>query len=566
MHRSVKHVSVSLVLICLAFVNAQPPPRNGRGGGFLRPISPPRFRRLRGTTISNTDSECKRQTVRSLTGRCTSAIDPALGEARRAQFSYFDVDSRTFNDEGLKSARVISNIVSDQNGDTSNRNRINELFVFFGQFIDHDFASTPLSDEEEPIQVPDDDEHLSQSNLAFRRSSRQRTSSSSRKERPISVLSSALDLSTVYGTDSERNKFLRVSNSCKLKTSSGNYLPFNTGNFINSPSTSSRFYLAGDTRANEHPMLTVMHTLFVREHNTICERLDEAVPDMSPSDKYEAARAINIAQYQKIIYEEWLPTMIGRSMGRYRGYQPDVDPTISLEFTTAGFRVGHTMVGNGVSRIDSRGRRLPLIGMEEMFFRAGNFKQGDMEDFLRGAVGTRAQQVDTMVVDALRNFLFTNVRSEEGIDLVALNLQRGRDHNVPHYNDLRERFTGRRARSFGDVTRNRGTQARLSEAYDSVDDIEAWIGLMAEDPSGSAAMGRTNVELWKREFTRLRDGDRWFYLDNDRHGAIPTEVLDAVPGLSRDLFSGRPLFEDLLKRNTALESRAFSTVPGVFRV
>lgn len=515
--------------------------------------------------MSNIATECQSQTVRSLTGRCTSAIDPALGEARRAQFSYFDVDSRKFNDEGLKSARVVSNIVADQSGDTTNKNRINELFVFFGQFIDHDFALTPLSNEHKPIPIPDDDEHLSQSSLEFRRSTRQKISSSSTKERPITVLSSALDLSTVYGTDTDRNNFLRKPNSCKLKTSSGNFLPFNTGNFVNSPSTSSRFYLAGDPRANEHPMLTVLHTLFMREHNTICDRLEQAVPDMSSSEKYEAARAINIAQYQKIIYEEWLPTMIGRSISSYTGYKPDVDPTISLEFTTASFRVGHTMVGNGVSRIDSSGKRLPLIGMEEMFFRAGNLKQGDMEDFIRGAEGTLAQQVDPMVVDALRNFLFSNVQSEEGIDLVALNLQRGRDHNIPRYNDLRERFTGQRARSFGDVTRNLATQARLSEAYDSVDDIEAWVGLMAEDPSGGVGMGLTNAEIWKREFTRLRDGDRWFYLDNDRHEAIPTEVLDKVPGLSRDLFSTRPLFEDLLKRNTALGSQPFGSVPGVFR-
>eukprot|EP00178_Gracilaria_changii_P004374 TRINITY_DN1690_c0_g1_i1.p1 TRINITY_DN1690_c0_g1~~TRINITY_DN1690_c0_g1_i1.p1 ORF type:complete len:569 (-),score=80.14 TRINITY_DN1690_c0_g1_i1:367-2073(-) len=558
-----------LCLLSVAFSQA-PEPGRGVGASFFTalPPSPPRssFFTLSTAPLENVDPECAALPLRTLTGRCTSAVDPNLGEARRAQFSYLNVDSRNFAGAGLESARVISNIVSDQSGNTLNSLRINELFVFFGQFIDHDFALSPLSDVEEDIEVPEGDPDLNVDHLAFERSVRGLISASSAEERPITALSSALDLSNVYGVDPQRNSFLRVPNSCRLKTSAGNNLPFNTGGFANSPSTSAALYIAGDTRVNEHPVLTTIHTVFLREHNNICDLLEDALPDMAPESMYEAARAINIAQYQKVIYEEWLPTILGRPLPRYTGYQDNVDPTISLEFTTAGFRLGHTMVGNGVSRIDANGRRLPLITMEEMFFRESNLATGDIENFVRGAAGTRAQGVDPFVVDALRNFLFRNVPEEAGLDLIALNVQRGRDHNVPRFNELRRFFLGSAASSFSQISSDPVVQQRLQDAYGTVDNVEAWPGLMAEDKQGAVGLGRTNAELWRTEFTRLRDGDRFFYLDNARHNQIPQNVLEALPEVDIAIFSGQSMFNRILLRTTSINRGDVSAGINVFRV
>ncbi|CAN8069911.1 unnamed protein product [Agarophyton chilense] len=418
---------VSALSVFLAWAVAQPPSLIGRGFPFLLPIPPPNSLNLESSTAFDVHPECATLSVRTLSGRCTSAVDPALGEARRAQMSYLDVDSRNFNDARLKSARVVSNAVADQREDIPSKSRINELFVFFGQFIDHDLVSTPVSDVE--------------------------------------------------------------------------LVPF--------------------------------------------------LAARSPSALYETARAINIAQYQKIIYEEWLPLMLGRSMKKYQGYQATVNPTVSVEFSTAGFRVGHTMVGNGVSRMDAFGRRTN-IAMQDMFFSGSNLKGGDIEQFVRGAMKTRAQQVDTKTVDALRNFLFSNVRGEEGIDLVALNLQRGRDHNIARYKQLRQFLTGVGPSSFSDISRDRSKQTLLETAYDKVEDVEAWVGLMAEDNSFSSPMGATNTELWRREFERLRDGDRWFYLDEERHGAIGEGVLSALPLIRAGIFSSAPLVGQILRRNTNL--------------
>ncbi|KAI0557010.1 hypothetical protein FGB62_358g02 [Gracilaria domingensis] len=545
----------------------------GRGVNEYSPLPRRRSPRQAALSISSgsapaapDDAECVATTTRTLSGRCTTLIDPTLGEARRPQFSYLGVDSTKFAEDGLPSARVISNIVANQTADSRNSRRLNELFVFFGQFIDHDFALSPESETEEvAIEVPEDDPTLRVHELHFARSTRAAISTVSTAERPITVLSSALDLSNVYGVSEDINTFLRVPNSCRMKTSAGNNLPFNTAGFVNNPSTSPDLYIAGDARANEHPMLTTIHTVFLREHNNICDLLEDALPEMDAEKMFQTARAINIAQYQKIIYEEWLPAILGSRLPRYTGYKRNVDPTISVEFTTAGFRLGHTMVGNGVSRIDKNGRPLPLLTMAEMFFRDSNLANGDIEDFLRGASGTRAQEVDSLVVDALRNFLFTNVPEVAGFDLIALNLQRSRDHNVPRFNQLRRFFLGAPARSFAQISSDRDTQKRLEQAYGSVDNVEAWVGLMAENKRGAVGLGRTNEALWKTEFTRLRDGDRFFYLANDRHHQISPKVLQALPEINRDIFSGRSLFNRILLRTTNLRRGDVSSGSNVFR-
>ncbi|KAI0557016.1 hypothetical protein FGB62_358g04 [Gracilaria domingensis] len=170
-----------------------------------------------------------------------------------------------------------------------------------------------------------------------------------------------------------------------------------------------------------------------------------------------------------------------------------------------------------------------------------------------------------MVVDALRNFLFSNVPEEAGIDLIALNLQRSRDHNVPRFNELRRFFLGSAAGSFSQISSNPTVQQKLQDAYGTVDNVEAWPGLMAEDKAGGVGLGRTNAEMWRQEFTRLRDGDRFFYLDNARHNQIPQNVLDALPEVDIAIFSSQSMFSRILLRTTSVNSRDVSSGRNVFR-
>lgn len=68
---------------------------------------------------------------------------------------------------------------------------------------------------------------------------------------------------------------------------------------------------SGDSRINQHPGLTVMHTIWIREHNRIARLLQEAKPHLRPSKIFDLTRKIVIAEIQHITYNEWLPIIIG---------------------------------------------------------------------------------------------------------------------------------------------------------------------------------------------------------------------------------------------------------------
>lgn len=550
--------------LIIALTMAQSPRRIGRGSENMRARAPRRQNRF------PFDAECQALTFRSITGRCTTRVDPVLGEARRPLFTYLDVKSTEFMDMSLPSARLISNVVAKQEGRTENSQGLNDMFTFFGQFVDHDFALSPESELHETanIQVPANDPTLDGPELEFVRSERALVNASSSDVRPFTTLTSALDLSNVYGSDEMRNIALRVTDSCRLKTGDNELLPRNTEDFLNSPDTSSEFFFAGDTRSNENPVLTAMHTIWVREHNRLCDAVENAFPRTNSSTQYEIARAINIAEYQKIVYEEWLPAILGdKQLSPYRGYRRNVDPTVSIEFTTAGFRMGHTLVGADLARRDDNGNQLPSFPSEDQFFvKASEISSEEIDNLLRGASTKAAEEFDERAVDLLRNMLFENVEQVEGFDLIALNLQRSRDHNVPKFNQLRKHFLGSSASSFEAISSNSKTSANLREAYEHVENVEAWIGLMAEDKDTNVGVGRTLAELLVTEFERLRDGDQFFYLRHLRRTKNLRLALRRIEGIANEIMAPGPLFNSILLRTTGISPTLLNVDRTAFRV
>lgn len=98
-----------------------------------------------------------------------------------------------------------------------------------------------------------------------------------------------------------------------------------------------------------------IHTIFLREHNRIAVELGHLNPHWEDELLFQETRRIVIAEYQHIIYNEWLPIIIGRSYmetfgilplynGYYTGYDSGVDGSVSNAFSTAAFRMGHTLV------------------------------------------------------------------------------------------------------------------------------------------------------------------------------------------------------------------------------
>lgn len=504
--------------------------------------------------------------IRALDGSCTNngvgGGNPLWGTAGTAQFSFVPGSSSTrpLRTE-LASPRLISNVIATQSDSVPNRRGLTELFVVFGQFLDHDMVSTPVSrDEHLDIPIPENDplrNNVTSGFLGFTRA--QRTGAlDENAERAINTVTSAIDLSTVYGSSDERLRLLRTFSGGKLRTSDGDFLPFNTGGVPNDPSASPGLFLAGDRRSNQHPAMVSLHTVFLREHNYLCDLISKRRPELSDEQIFRKARVMNIVQMQRIVFEQFYPAMTGRSLPAYGGFRAYANPAISDIFSTAAYRIGHTMFGNNVQRRGPGMTPLPPVDFTQMFFRpAQMFLQNGMDTFLRGIIDTPAQEADTLVSSALRNFLFANVpEASSFVDLIAVNIQRGRDNALPSYNGVRKIFGLPPARRFSDITSSLTVQSQLSTLYSSPEDVDPWVGLMAEDHVPGASMGPTVLLIWEREFTRIRDGDRFFYRNPKM---FSRRFFTYFPNFLDVVYGKKDIMKELILRHTSI---AASEIPG----
>ena len=338
----------------------------------------------------------------------------------------------------------------------------------------------------------------------------------------LNEITAWIDASSVYGSDDRRAQALRTNDgSGRLKTGANDLLPFNVDGLPNAGGDSPALFLAGDVRANEQAGLTALHTLFVREHNRLAGIIARSHHHMSGDQIYERARRIVGAQMQAITYNEYLPMLLGSdALAPYRGYQPNVDASISNEFSGALYRYGHSALSTTLLRLDKHSKEIRHghLRLRDAFFSPQRITdEGGIEPLLRGLASQMCEDVDVYVVDDVRNFLFGEPGAG-GFDLAALNIQRGRDHGLPGYNEARIGFGLRPAQTFADISSNPDIQAHLASAYATVEDIDLWVGGLAEDHYPGAMVGELVYSSLKEQFEALRDGDRFWYersLDRD---------------------------------------------------
>jgi hypothetical protein len=335
--------------------------------------------------------------------------------------------------------------------------------------------------------------------------------------------------------------------------------------------------------------------MFAREHNRIVSRLPAS---LSAEDKFQIARRVVGAEIQWITYHEFLPAL-GVRLHRYRGYNARVDAGIGNEFAVVGYRA-HSMVHGefeptvpasrfgaaqlatfrreGVA-VKSNGADLTLVvPLNAAFGNPDLLREIGIGPTLE-SLGEREYRNDEQIDNSLRSVLFQVPKPGVAdpsvcgapvvdpscfsgvVDLGALDVERGRDHGMPSYNDLRRAYGLRPKRSFTDITGEAsealpqvvgadpmndrhsldfvelrdaegaviplGTDAagedavsgirkttlasRLRGIYGSVDKLDAFVGMVSERHLRGKEFGELQLAIWRRQFEALRDGDRFFY-------------------------------------------------------
>ena len=315
----------------------------------------------------------------------------------------------------------------------------------------------------------------------------------------------------------------------------------------------TRLFVGGDVRANENSVLVSMHTVFVREHNRIAEELKNAHGDWTDEQIYQRARELNIAQYQAIIYNEYLPSLLGLdALPTYSNYDASIDPSITRVFANAAFRLGHTQLSSDILRLDPQGAIIEEgnLTLADVFFQPTSVVQeAGIEPILRGMSASLSQDIDTKTIDDVRNLLFGFGANAAGRDLFAININRGRINGLADYNTIRATYGLEKVTSFAEITSDTQLQTQLADFYGSVDNIDGFVGFLVEDHVAGAAVGETLRAVLADEFINLRDGDRFYY--KNTFSASEIAIIEQTS------------FSDIIRRNTdtnIIQDNAFSLI------
>jgi peroxidase len=438
-------------------------------------------------------------------------------------------------DDGLvdgPNPRTISNVISGGTGSNGVNAQTTDpvasawMYVF-GQFVDHDIdlEDTPETSEPINITVPNNDPVFTAgTTIAMTRDTRSPDTNTI-----INTVAGYLDLSQLYGSTEEVAESLRNTDGTLKSSDNGQALPVIDDTFV-----------SGDPRVTENPELTALTILFMREHNFWVGILKNQHSNWTGDQLYNMAKAITTAEYQNIIYREYLPTLLGPVLGPYRGYNPRVNAQVTQEFSTAAFRMGHSQVSDTQEGLDNNGNTVFTESLVDAFFNTPEIDESNGIDALIRSLGVDySQATDVYVVAALRNLLFAGLvgGDVDEIDLIAIDIQRERDVGLGTLNQTRKALGFNRYNSFSQLTRDPVLQANLQSVYGNIDNVDLFIGGLAEDHAPGAEVGPTFQAIIAGQFRALRDGDRFFWLNQGFDRDTAEMIADTT-------------LADLIKRDT----------------
>jgi peroxidase len=138
------------------------------------------------------------------------------------------------------------------------------------------------------------------------------------------------------------------------------------------------------------------------------------------------------------------------------------------------------------------------------------YQPGGLDKFLVGLATQPSQKFDNIISEEVTNHLFQGKDKKFGMDLVALNLQRGRDHGLQGYNAFRQLCGLGRVKTFAGLADLIPVKIveRLKLIYDDVDDVDLFIGGISEAAADGSLLGPTFRCIVGDQFKRLQHGDR----------------------------------------------------------
>ncbi|KAJ8313649.1 hypothetical protein KUTeg_008210 [Tegillarca granosa] len=507
---------------------------------------------------------------RTYDGTCNNLDNPLWGSAFTAQQRlnppvYADGIREARNTSSLNtkltSPRVISNEVMHSDKANQVESDYTVMFMAWGQFLDHDMVLTPTSKDSEdlncclrkkeqtanpvprieclPIELPAGDKRFKNKKcMNFKRSASGPllgTSCTPEPRQQINQITSFIDASNVYGSSEEEVETLRDESQREfLKIEGSDFPPSGDENSCRRSDKKFHCLKAGDARANVILNLQFLHTLFLREHNRIAAMLTDLNKRWDGDRTFQETRKIIGAMLQHITYTEYLPKVLGSKLADEKGfiaskadfYDKSLNPSISNEFAVAAFRFGHSQINDHLRYYDSffePGRREALLRNQfDDVSMLQNNEGRRVPEVARWMVTEKSREVDRFFEEEVRDWTFKE------FDLVALNIQRGRDHGIPPYSKWRLYCGLSELTDWNSLKTDHDPETieKLKEVYGNPEDIDLSVGGVSEKHISGASVGPTFACILQEQFIRLKYGDRFWYDRNDE--------WDPVVGFSKE--------------------------------
>ncbi|CAI2347229.1 unnamed protein product [Caenorhabditis sp. 36 PRJEB53466] len=482
--------------------------------------------------------------------------------------------AKTTSRNRLPSPRAISNAV--HHAKKIEHIKYSHFLMEFGQFIDHDITHSPVDQNPDgtplncsrcdshlhvspscfPIPVPANDQHFEPfSCLSFVRSLPAQKTLGYRNQ--MNQVSAYLDGSAMYGSTKCEGDRLRTFEDGKMKTTQISRRKRHYGITLSQSDESEQdgcvsspehpCFIAGDDRNSQQTLLIAVHSVFHREHERIATILKEINGHWNDERIYQEARKLISAEFAHVVYNEYLPIVVGQKMmdqyelrplaeGYFTGYQT-CDASILQPFATAAFRFGHSTVTRFTpmqETVFSPATR--VVDLASDFINMSKIYNNDaVEQILGGMHGKHQMMTDRFVDDAVRNFLFSDRgKRGTGLDLIAINIQRGRDHGIPPYNHYRTFCGLDRLTSFYSIFSDidQDGLAAIAQVYESPDDIDLFTGVVSEKTIPGALVGPTAACIISEQFRRLKKCDRFYYENGKEHSKFAEEQLKEIRKIS----------------------------------
>jgi len=352
----------------------------------------------------------------------------------------------------------------------------------------------------------------------------------------VNTVSHWWDGSQVYGSDRETIDKLRSHVDGKMLLDENGLLPLDELSNLDTTGFNDNWWTG----------LSVLHTIFVKEHNTICDHLKKHYPDWNDDQLFGHARLINAALMAKIHTVEWTPGILATPVLQI-AMNANWWGMLGKHFKDIFGRVGDSEVISGIigsppdhhaapfyitEEFVSVYRLHPLIPDDFDIYSVETGKLLQSTNFFETS-GKRTRAVVESVgignlfyslgishpgAITLHNypkFLQQLVRDNgEVFDLAAVDILRDRERGVPRYNKFRELIGRERVKSFDEITSNKVWAQEMREVYNNdIDSVDLMVGMFAEDLPEGFGFSDTAFRVFILMASRRLKSDRFFTKD-----------------------------------------------------